>query len=481
MLLNSFSFLGFFALLTVVYYSVPRRFRWWLLLVSSYYFYSAFQLAYLVLLAYATAVAYMFGRLVEGGSQSRHGKLWLGVGVLAQLSVLAVFKYADFFLESVQSILAPFSIFQNALAMPRLDWLLPVGLSFFTFSCLSYIIDCYRGKLPAERHLGHLAVYVAFFPKLVAGPIERATNFLPQLREGVTFDPVRVTFGLQMLLWGLFKKVVIADRLAEFVDAGFTNTAFQSPVTVLISVYFYAFQIYCDFSGYSDMAIGLAAILGFTLNENFRRPYLSRNVAEFWSKRWHISLANWFRDYLYIPLGGSRVPRLHQYVNVLAVFAVSGLWHGASWTFVIWGAINGFYQVIWIMLAGLRRRLAAVIPETLWTGISVLLTFHLMVLAWVFFRADTIKGAVAIFDRVWGALPKYPLLLRVYSWTPEFWLSLSLILILIIVECFDEVRSIFQRISALPLLPRWGIYYLMIACLLIIGRWSGAKFVYMQF
>lgn len=481
MLLNSFSFLWFFALVAVVYYSIPGRFRWVLLLVASYYFYSAFELAYLVLLAYATAAAYVFGRLVEDGSQNPRGKLWLGLGVLAQLSVLAVFKYADFLLESVESALAPFSLFQNALAIPRLGWLLPVGLSFFTFSCVSYIIDCYRGKLRAERHLGHLAVYVAFFPKLVAGPIERATSFLPQLREGATFDPVRVAFGLQLLLWGLFKKVVIADRLAEFVDAGFTNTAFQSPVTVLISVYFYAFQIYCDFSGYSDMAIGLAAILGFTLIENFRRPYLSRNIAEFWSKRWHISLANWFRDYLYIPLGGSRMSRPRFYLNVMVVFAVSGLWHGASWTFVIWGAINGFYQVIWLMLAGLRQRLAAVIPGALWTAISVLLTFHLIVFAWVFFRAATLSGAIAIFDRVWSALSLYPSLLRTYNWTPEFWLSLTLIVVLMIVECFDEVRSIFHRIAALPLLPRWGLYYSMIACLLVIGRWSGAEFVYMQF
>ena len=243
--------------------------------------------------------------------------------------------------------------------MPRLNLLLPVGLSFYTFSAISYMIDVERGTIAAERHLGRFALYVAFFPKLLAGPIERAGSFLKQLTRPVSFDAVLVAGGLQLMLLGLFKKVVIADRLAEFVDPGFANPALQSPVTVLIAVYFYAFQIYCDFSGYSDIAIGAAAVLGIRLMENFRRPYFAASVPEFWGRRWHISLMQWFRDYLYIPLGGNRVARPRWYLNQMIVFLVSGLWHGANWTFVVWGALNGAYQIAYFMTAGIRGAAAA--------------------------------------------------------------------------------------------------------------------------
>ena len=328
---------------------------------------------------------------------------------------------------------------------------------------------------------GRLAVYVAFFPKLIAGPIERATTFLPQLSAGVRFDPLTVTFGLQLLLWGLFKKVVIADRLAEFVNAGFTNPDFQSPVALLIAVYFYAFQIYCDFSGYSDMAIGMAAILGFQLRENFRRPYLSRSIAEFWGQRWHISLANWFRDYLYIPLGGNRVSRPRWYVNQMTVFLISGIWHGANWTFLVWGGLNGLYQVLYYMLGGARSRVASVLPAWLWSVAGILLTFHLVLVSWVFFRADSIAQAWKILTKLVAAASNFPMLLAAYNWTTGFWLSLGLIVFLILVEILDEFRSLWGWLAERPTALRWGFYYAVLGSLLVVGQWNMGQFVYMQF
>ncbi len=479
MLFNSFAFLAFFAVLAVLYYAVPSRFRWLLLLVASYYFYSTFQLVYMLLLAYATAVAYVAGIAVARDDPNR--RMILAVAIVAELAVLVLFKYADFLLGSVESVLAPLTDPAQRIALPRLEWILPAGLSFFTFSCISYIVDCYRGTIAPERHAGRLAVYVAFFPKLIAGPIERATAFLPQLSAGVRFDPLTVTFGLQLLLWGLFKKVVIADRLADFVNTGFTNPDFQSPVALLIAVYFYAFQIYCDFSGYSDIAIGMAAILGFQLRENFRRPYLSRSIAEFWGQRWHISLANWFRDYLYIPLGGNRVSRQRWYVNQMTVFLISGIWHGANWTFLVWGGLNGLYQVLYYMLGGARSRTASVLPAWLWSVAGILLTFHLVLVSWVFFRADSIAQAWKILTKLGAAASNFPMLLAAYNWTTGFWLSLGLIVFLILVEILDEFRSLWGWLAERPTALRWGFYYAVLGSLLVVGQWNMGQFVYMQF
>jgi len=481
MLFNSFFFLGFFALVAVLHYAAPMRWRWVLLLVASYYFYGSFDPRFTLLLVYATVVAYLFGRLLEGRKGTRQGKVLLAFGIVASLAVLVLFKYADFLLSSAESVLAPISEAAEPFTLPRLEWILPAGLSFFTFSCVSYLVDCYRGTIPAERHLGRLAVYVAFFPKLIAGPIERASTFLPQLERGTRFEPELVTFGLQLLLWGLFKKVVIADRLAEFVDAGFSNPDFQSPITLLIAVYFYAFQIYCDFSGYSDMATGLSAILGYRLMENFRRPYLSRSVPEFWAQRWHISLAAWFRDYLYIPLGGNRVSKQRWYFNQMAVFAVSGLWHGANWTFVVWGALNGLYQVLYYVLGAPRKALGATLPSWLWNTMGVLLTFHLILISWVFFRAESITAAWKVLTRIFSSLPLLPMLVGSYNWSVSFWIAVVLIALLLLIECLDEMRSMWVRLAGQPTPVRWGVYYALLGCLIVIGQWGMTEFVYMQF
>jgi len=477
MLFNSFAFLAFFAIVVLLYYAVPHRWRWLLLLVASYYFYSAFQTKYVLLLAFSTLVAYGVGLALPSLGR---GKLILAAGIVVELSVLVIYKYFDFFAGSLEGSLATLQGL-DAIALPRLGLILPAGLSFYTFSAISYMIDVHRGTVAAERHLGHLALYIAFFPKLLAGPIERAKPFLEQIVRPVSFTPPLVVAGLQLMLLGLFKKVVIADRLAEFVNAGFNNPAFQSPVTLLVAVYFYAFQIYCDFSGYSDIAIGAAAVLGIRLMENFKRPYFSRSVPEFWGKRWHISLMLWFRDYLYVPLGGNRVSKPRWYLNQMIVFLVSGLWHGANWTFVVWGGLNGAYQVLYFMTVRPRAGLSRYLPSWLWATLGLLLTFHLILLSWVFFRADSIGKAWTIISRIMTSLSQYPALIASYNWTNEFWLALGLIVVLLLFEICDEVRGFWQWLARRPTALRWGVYYAGIACLLVVGKWGVSQFVYMQF
>ncbi len=475
---NSLVFLGFFAVLAGLYYVVPQRWRWPLLLLASYYFYSQFHLVYVLLLAYSTLCAYGFGIwLAQREAPSRS---LLAAGIAAQFAVLFLFKYVDFFAGLLEASLAPLAG-ADALALPRLGWLLPAGLSFFVFSAISYLFDVYRRTIPAERHLGHFALYIAFFPKLVAGPIERAAPFLVQLRDGAAFSAAGVTFGLQLLLWGLFKKVVLADNLSVFVDAGFINPAFQSPVALIVAVYFYAFQIYCDFSGYSDIAIGLAAVLGYRLMENFRRPYFSRSVPEFWSHRWHISLASWFRDYLYIPMGGNRVGKPRWYFNQMTVFMVSGLWHGANLTFVIWGALNGLYQLLYFALGGARRAASARLPKLVWSALGLLLTFHLILFSWIFFRAPTVGDAFTIIGKIWNSFGMLPSLLPAYNWSTSFWLALGLIGFLLLVELLEEFRSFWTWLARRPTSLRWGFYYGVLGMLLVFGQWGMSQFVYMQF
>jgi D-alanyl-lipoteichoic acid acyltransferase DltB (MBOAT superfamily) len=476
MLFNSFGFLGFFAVIAVLYYLAPHRWRWVLLLLASYYFYSTFDLKYLLLLAGSTVAAYAVAAWITKGG----GKLALTIGVLLQLGVLFVFKYFDFFAGAIEDGLLAANVVSEAIALPRLKLLLPAGLSFYVFSAISYMVDVHRGTVPMERHIGKFAVYIAFFPKLLAGPIERAGSFLTQLSTPAVFNATGVAAGLQLMAWGLFKKVVIADRLAAFVDTGFTNVSLQSPVTVLIAVYFYAFQIYCDFSGYSDIAIGAALVLGFRLMENFKRSYFAKSVPEFWNSRWHLSLARWFRDYLYIPLGGNRVPKWRQYINVMIVFLVSGLWHGSNWTFIIWGGLNGLYQVIYSLLAA-PRRVFAKMPQWLASLIAILITFHAITLAWIFFRASSVNSAWAVLTKISGALPQLPTLLAAYKPTGEFYLSIGLIFTLLVVEFFDEKKLVSQRLLAMPRPIRWAFYYAVIFAILVIGVWNTKGFVYMSF
>lgn len=476
MLFNSFAFPVFLTAVAVIFYVLPHRYRWVLLVVASASFYALLSVAYLGLLLVATLVAYGGAIAIDSAPMGRRRRTTLGLAVIIELSALLTFKYFDFFAGSVNDTL------QDAL-LPRLGFLVPAGLSFYTFSCVSYLVDVYRQKLGAEWHPGKLLLYVAFFPKLLAGPIERATSFLPQLERRVHFSTDGVAAGLQLILWGLFKKVVIADRLADLVSAAYQSPGLASPVDLLLATYFFAFQIYCDFSGYSDIAIGAARVLGFDLMENFRRPYLATSVVEFWSGRWHISLMRWFRDYLYIPMGGSRVSRPRWYFNVLAVYLISGLWHGANWTFVVWGGLNGLYAVAYLVTASPRARLAALVrlPRGLAAVLSALLTFHLILIGWVFFRAASLSDAVTLLSRVAQAVPQLPALLGRYPFSPDVLLSIGLIAFLLVVELIDERRPLWERLRVRPTYVRWSVYYALLAGLLTLGSWNLTRFVYMQF
>lgn len=485
MLFNSFTFLLFFAALVAVYYILPHRFRWALLVLASLFFYAVFNVYYVLLLLGTALVIYFFGLAIAGSGQPRQKKILLAVGVLLALTPLFVFKYWDFFWDSLRALLTsvPYIPLTPDFSF-SLGLLLPAGLSFYTFSCISYLADVYWSKLPVERHPGRFLLYISFFPKLLAGPIERATTFLPQLLKPVYFNGENVTLGLQLMLWGLFKKVVIADRLALFVDAAYKSPTTASPADLVVATYFFAFQIYCDFSGYTDIAIGAAKVLGIDLMLNFRRPYLATSVIEFWGKnRWHISLSRWFRDYMFIPLGGSRVSIPRHLFNILAVFIVSGLWHGANWTFVVWGGLNGIYQVIATLFHGAGDKVGKTLrlPLALGAILSALLTFHLILISWVFFRADSITDAVTVLTRVATNLTLLPSLLAARAYGTEVYLSIAFILLLLVVELLDEHRAVWQKLRAQPTYVRWAVYYLLLFALTVFGVWQMRQFVYMQF
>lgn len=475
MLFNSFSFLGSFAVLVALYYASPHRYRWGLLLAASLLNYAAFRVEYLALLIGITAVGYVGARSMTRAPHPVGRRLWLSASILVVLGALFVNKYYDFFATSLGLAL-------GRAALPPLGLAAAAGLSFYAFSCVSYLVDVYRGTLTAETHFGRFALYVAYFPKLLAGPIERARPFLAQLEAPVQFRSATVVSGLQLLLWGLFKKVVIADRLATLVDAAYRAPSFAAPADLVIATYFFAFQLYCDFSGYSDMAIGTSRVLGIDLAENFRRPYLATSVREFWAQRWHLSLSAWFRDYLYIPLGGSRGTPVRTYGNLLVVFLVSGLWHGANWTFVVWGGLNGLYQVAESLIGRIRggdRQPATRSPVRAVAGAIV--TFHLVLVTWVFFRAASIGDAATVLSRIAGAAATLPRLLSTRLQDPAIQVSALLIVLLVAVEIFDDLRSVWARLATAPVYVRWAAYYALLLLLVVLGNWNLTQFVYMQF
>jgi D-alanyl-lipoteichoic acid acyltransferase DltB (MBOAT superfamily) len=416
--------------------------------------------------------------------------LLLAAGLGMIIGSLFAFKFYDFIVGELERFVGETFGTDSANSLPRLAIATPVGYSFYAFSAMSYLIDTFYRRLREQQSVGHVALYLAWFPKILAGPIERATTFLPQLSAGLRSDPARIVLGLQLFGWGLFKKVVIADNLAPIVDKSFGIAAFASPIDLLISVYFFAFQIYCDFSGYTDIAIGVSLLFGLQLMENFRHPYLAKSTAEFWGERWHISLGKWFRDYLYIPLGGSRTGPLRQYLNLMLVFVASGLWHaglgyGVGWTFLVWGALNGTYQWAGVATRPFWSRVGERLPRISQSlpllALRVLLTFHLIAITWVFFRARSLADAWLILKKIALNLTEIPSLLSRFPFTTDHYSAFALIAFLISVEIVDERRSIFQRLAAAPVAVRWGVWYLALIALLILGRWQAREFIYMQF
>jgi D-alanyl-lipoteichoic acid acyltransferase DltB (MBOAT superfamily) len=485
MLFNSFTFLIFFPVVAAVYFAIPHRFRWAWLLGASCYFYMAFIPVYIFILFFLIAVDYAAGLLIEGSTGTRR-RSWLIMSLIANIGMLAVFKYFNFLNANARAIA---EVFHWPYGMPALSIILPIGLSFHTFQAMSYTIEVYRGRQKAERHLGIYALYVMFFPQLVAGPIERPQNLIHQLRERHEFDYERVTSGLRRIAWGLFMKVVIADRLARYVNIVYTDPSSFEGLTLVVATVFFAFQIYCDFAGYSHIAIGTAQVMGVRLMENFNRPYLAQSISEFWS-RWHISLSTWFRDYLYIPLGGNRVPKPRWYINLFVTFLLSGLWHGANWTFVIWGALNGFYLISSIVTASARERLTSAIglsrKPALHGAIRVATTFALTCIAWVFFRAGSLHDAMVVFRHALVTPVPHqvlPDILRAEGITKlEVAYSGMLIAGLMLIEVITTRVNLVGLFRLQPAWVRWPAYYALCMAIWMLGISTEAKaFIYFQF
>ncbi|MEM1122301.1 MAG: MBOAT family O-acyltransferase, partial [Bacteroidota bacterium] len=342
MLFNSLAFFGFIGLFLPIYFLLKGNARLWLCLLGSYYFYGCWDYRFLSLIVISTLIDYSVGLLLENNEHQKRRKQLLVVSMMVNLGFLAFFKYCNFFVESFQDLILSMGMTPS---FNTLHIILPVGISFYTFQSMSYTIDVYYRKIPVERNLVRFATFIAFFPQLVAGPIVRAKEFLPQFTMDKKFDWYRFNSGSGQMLWGFFKKLVVADSLAPFIDQCFAAPETFSSLHLLVGVFFYSFQIYCDFSGYSDIAIGLARIMGFDFPDNFKTPYFSKGFSEFW-QRWHITLSSWFRDYLYIPLGGSRNGTFNTYKNTMLTNLLSGLWHGASWVFVFWGFLHGIYIIV---------------------------------------------------------------------------------------------------------------------------------------
>lgn len=481
MLFNSFSFLIFFPIVVLVYFSLPHRFRWVILLLSSYYFYMSWKPEYIILIMISTLVDYIVGLQIYKTKEEKKKKILLGISLFVNLGLLFVFKYFNFFNDSFRLILQQFSIQLNPMT---LKVLLPVGISFYTFQTLSYTIDIYRGKIKPERHLGIFAVYVSFFPQLVAGPIERAKNLLPQFFEKHYFRYKDTVDGLRLMLWGFFKKIVIADRLAIIVNSIYNNPIEQTGPLLILATVLFAFQIYCDFSGYSDIAIGSARIMGFKLMTNFRRPYFSRSINEFW-KRWHISLSSWFKDYLYIPLGGRRVSIPRWYINIMIVFLVSGLWHGASWTFVIWGALHGFYLIVEIIIKPIKDKLLETTKLIRFSKLvhlsEILFTFILINIGWIFFRSNTISDAFYIIKNIFTGWSSGLSEIRLVAGGTRIFIAFSLIIFMEFVHVIQERGSVKQFLNNKPLVLRWAIYLVIMMSIILFGVFDEVQFIYFQF
>lgn len=490
MLFTSLEFFVFLPLALILFALLPPGKRWIWLLLASYAFYGAHQSFNLVYLGAVTLFVWGCGVALERSSRERSRRLLLATGLVVVIGSLIAFKFYDFIAGELERLAGQSLGPDAAISLPRLAITTPVGYSFYAFAAVSYLIDVFARRLPGQQSAGHVALYLAWFPKILAGPIERGTSFLPQLAAGLRADPERLVLGLQLIGWGLIKKVVIADNLAPIVDKSFGIVAFAAPMDLLISVYLFAFQIYCDFSGYTDIAIGVSLLFGLQLMENFRRPYLAKSTAEFWGERWHISLGRWFRDYLYIPLGGSRAGPLRQYLNLMLVFIASGLWHaglgyGVGWTFLVWGVLNGAYQWAGVATRPFWRRVGERLPRISQSvpllALRVLLTFHLIAITWVFFRAKTLGDAWLILKKIALNLTEIPALLSRFPFTTDHYTAFALIAFLIGVEIIDECRSIFQRLATAPVVVRWALWYLAILALLILGRWQAREFIYMQF
>lgn len=489
MLFNSFHFILFFILVTTIYFSIPYKARWFLLLAASCYFYMVFIPVYILILGFTIVVDYFAGIYLEK-FRGKQKKYFLIASLIANIGVLAVFKYYNFLNDNLTWFLNGFSI-KNP--VPFLSIALPIGLSFHTFQAMAYTIEIYRGNQKAERNFGIYALYVMFYPQLVAGPIERPQNLIHQFYEKHDFDYYRITEGLRLMLWGFFKKVVIADRLAIYVNAVYNNVDQHEGFSLILATIFFSFQIYCDFSGYSDIARGAAKVMGFRLMVNFRQPYFSKSIHEFW-KKWHISLSSWFKDYLYISLGGSRVSVPRHYINLLIVFLISGLWHGANWTFVIWGGLHGFYLIFTMLTKKIRLKLAGKIGLMKLNRLNNLIlnfiVFISVTFSWIFFRAANFSDAWHVITHCFSGIKDitsisgflYNVFDAVgYTNYSELLVTSFLLVLFLLMEYLLNNTSFKTRLFKSPSYLSWPVYIILFFAILTFGIFNQTDFIYFQF
>lgn len=466
MLFNSIDFAIFLPVVFFLYWVVLKnklREQNILLVLASYFFYGWWDWRFLSLIAFSSLVDYIIGLKLFYEENSRKRKTLLLISLLTNLGFLGFFKYYNFFLDSFVD---AFSFFGSNLEVSRLNIILPVGISFYTFQTLSYTIDVYRKQMPATRNLISFFAFVSFFPQLVAGPIERASHLLPQFFHERTLDYGAASKALKMILWGLFMKVAVADRLSLYVEDTYGSIASHTGITFLVATFFFSIQIYCDFGGYSLIAIGTAKLFGFELMTNFKRPYFSSSFKEFWS-RWHISLSTWFRDYVYIPLGGSKGGLYKTYVNLFLTFVISGFWHGANWTFIVWGGLHGIYQMVEKSFQTIK------LPKIL----SLLVVFTLTNLTWVFFRANSVSDAMRILGKIFDFS----------TWSFHFGdkgnliYSAMAVLVLFLNDYITEYRPQASLLNHKKTWVRYASICLIIIYIITLGVFDGSQFIYFQF
>jgi D-alanyl-lipoteichoic acid acyltransferase DltB (MBOAT superfamily) len=480
MLFNSLLFVFFFAAVLAAYYTVPHRFRWMLLLIASFVFYAAWDARLIVLILFTTVVNFGVSMFFTRFPSLKRFFLW--TAVIINFGLLVIFKYANFF-----GGIAGFFIQLLGFPEPHWEWhiILPLGISFYTFQAMSYTVDVYRETQQPERNFFKFSLYIAFFPQLVAGPIERAAHLLPQLFTEKRFKYADLAEGAQYVLLGFFKKLVIADRLAAAVNTVYNNPTHHAGLPSLIATVLFAFQIYCDFSGYSDIAVGCAKMLGIDLTRNFRQPYFSKSIKEFW-RRWHVTLGSWFKDYTYIPLGGSRCSLIRQYANTLTVFLISGLWHGANFTFVVWGALHGLYQI----LGDITGRKWRIKKENIFiNALKICFTFVLVCFAWIFFRANTTGDAFFIARHLlsdtgrWSAQYGFDVLNSMGLQLLEVVLGCMAIGLLVVLDFFAGNESVpHMLVKKAPASVRWVVYMVLAMAIASAGVFgNAAEFIYFQF
>lgn len=491
MLFNSLPFVVFFPIVAVLFYALSRPgIPLWvprlMLLAGSLYFYMCWNPWYVLLMLASVTITWVSGIFMEG-MKNRKGTI-LFLSLFLNLSILFLFKYYNFLAGSASSL----SVLLGLSWKPSvLNVLLPVGISFYTFQALGYSIDVYRGEVPAERDFVTYALFVTFFPQLVAGPIERTANLLPQFKTRHAFDYDNAADGLKLMAWGMFKKTVIADRISPLVNAVYSSPESYGGAAYTVATVFFAFQIFCDFSGYSDIAIGAARVMGFRLMRNFDRPYHSRSVQEFW-KRWHISLSSWFKDYVYIPLGGNRAGRARVMLNLFVTFTVSGIWHGANWTFLVWGALNGVYLIASSLTREWRRRAVVLFgldrTPRFHSFLQAAFTFALTCFAWIFFRSDSVGDALYIVSRLGTGWADLLNLNGFRSFVHGFGmenkdlaLALAFLAVMETVHLLQHKWSIIGELKRRPAVLRWSMYYGLIAVTVWFGVFSMNDFIYFQF